>query len=89
MPIWNSYIYIDKRNLEEDFKKLFVKRGYQLNDYFDMHCGISFYEKHRSSSGVIDRIQVGCDYNYLWDIDSIIDYPIVLLDLEKKYIEKE
>jgi hypothetical protein len=79
LGIWNSYIYLFKKNIP-DFDKLLCKKkkgsiisryyweSYKLDKFFNFHCGISFYELLRDEfNGKIVGVKIGCDYSHLWD----------------------
>jgi hypothetical protein len=35
--------------------------------FYDWHCGCTYLEYHRNNDGQIVSVQVGCDYNHLYD----------------------
>lgn len=91
-----AYILIYKKNIPKQFNKLLVtseemeppfsKRRYwkysDLNDYFDMHCGLSYYELIRDEfTGKPIGVKVGCDYAHLHD--DYVYFEGVLSDTER------
>lgn len=36
-------------------------------NFFDWHCGCSYLQRHCDANGTTFSIQVGCDYNHLYD----------------------
>ena len=89
-PIWNSYMIINKDTLGDRFKEIVCKakkygKRYSFDYWklgqFDMHCGLSFYEKIFNEVGKVVAIKVGCDYNHLWDEDCPAYYEYVLQEL--------
>ena len=41
-----------------------------LIDEIEFHCGCSYYEKHGGFDGFPRTVEVGCDYQHLYDIES-------------------
>lgn len=77
-----AYIIIYEKNIPDQFKKLlvtsremepsFLKRTFwnftDLNDYFEMHCGLSYYELIRDEfTAKPIGVKVGCDYAHIYD----------------------
>lgn len=76
--ITNSYIYIHRKNIWNDFDNLIlnpIKRSYGwygfnymcLDDYFDFHWGITYYEKIYNELWEVIWIKVWNDYNHIWN----------------------
>ncbi len=79
--IWNGYIFINKKQLPRNFRKLLCSihtfklssvRKYwsyrKLEDYFNFHGGITYYELIRDEfTSKPIGIKVGCDYAHSWD----------------------
>lgn len=102
--IWNSYIIIQKKQLPKQFRKLLCKFKvsglpskrkfwdyYKLENYFDMHGGLTYYEPLRDEfTGDIIAVKVGCDYAHAFDDEYSYNVDMVKRDLEKsvdKFIE--
>ena len=94
--IWNAYIIIHKKQLPKQFTKLLCEvetikdfkrkywKYYKLDDYFDMHGGLTFYEVIREEfTGQITVVKVGCDYVHSWDRDYTYSESILENDLKK------
>ena len=93
--IWNSYFFLRKDCLsDEDFKKvnLRVKKNswgryftdfYKLetDDFVEMSGGITFYEKKFDIKGNLFCIEIGNDYNHIWNT-GFEDYESIKMDLE-------
>ena len=92
MNVWDYYLIIRKDNLGEDFKKLLlrpIKRGkryhyedYKLDNFFDMHGGITYYDVLRNEVGKIYGVKIGCDYSHLHDEGKEYSYEIVFEDVK-------
>lgn len=90
--IWNSYIYIKKDKTPKLFKKLCLKaensryglsfNWYKLetNGLIEMENGISYYGKHFNKKGKLFAIQIGNDYNHIWNGSN--NYESIKKDLE-------
>ena len=78
---WCYYLIIKKQNLENNFKKLLVKKYYTLDGVFNMHCGITYYEKLRTDKGIVG-VKVGCDYAHIHDMDREYSYEQIYRDAE-------
>jgi len=95
--IWNSYIIIQKKQLPKQFRKLLCKFKasplppkrkywdyYKLENYFDMHGGLTYYEPLRDEfTGDIIAVKVGCDYAHAFDDNYNYNEEWVKKDLEK------
>ncbi len=101
---WNGYIYINKEQLPKTFRKLLCKQKtykivkdrttwdyYKLEDYFDFHGGITYYELLLDEfTGKARGIKAGCDYLHDWDEGRHYNENYVAQDLQKsvdKFIE--
>ena len=112
--IWNSYFFVRKKDTKELFNKFNLRlltskldgrkwsrfNYYQLekDGIIEIQGGITFYEKHRNERGEIVVIQIGNDYNHIWntgfetvesiksDLEETIDH---LLDNFKEYEKKK
>lgn len=103
--IWNAYIVILKPQLPDKFQDLICKYSKStllskrkfwdynnLDDIFDMHGGLTYYEPKRDEfSGKVNAIKVGCDYAHSFDEGMIYDQDDVQRDTIKSiecFIEK-
>lgn len=93
-PIFNTYIIIKKENLWEDLKKIllewkesrFLKSTMiyeyeKIEDYFDFHSWITFYEKQLNWEWKLYAIKIWNDYNHI--SDSWETFESIKKDLEK------
>jgi hypothetical protein len=51
-------------------------------DYMDLHGGCTFYQKLGHTAGH-RTIKVGCDYNHLWDMESLPEFYTVVSDAKR------
>lgn len=65
--LWRVYCYIYPKHSRyeslKDLDKLFDDRLHS----FPLHSGCSFIRKHFDNDGKQTSIQIGCDYNHLYD----------------------
>jgi len=98
--IWNSYVVVRVKNLPNDFTKLLApcsvdERGWVradyysagINNYFDFHWGITYYEKLFDNMGQLTGVKIGCDYNHLHDDEMSYRVEDIRNDL-KRCVEK-
>ena len=102
--IWNSYFFLKKDKMsKEDFKKinLRVKRNkfgraitnsfkLETDDFIEMSGGVTFYGKKFDNFGKLFCIQIGNDYNHIWNT-GFEDYESIKMDLEEtidKFLNK-
>jgi hypothetical protein len=90
--IWNYYVYINEHKTPHFDKLWLKDRRVRFSpqsperithDYFNLplvndagwHGGITYYAKHGHSKGH-RCIQIGCDFNHLWDEERGWDYAL-------------
>jgi len=87
------YIDVDKHNLR---KQLWLPRGkystpdrvsydYTSNDLIGdlrLHGGCTFYAKHGGHNGKPRVVEIGCDYNHLYERDT--DYHLLEVENDAK-----
>jgi len=92
--IWNYYLYLPVEQIPEKLRKEFVLEPHKeevfgrvsYNDYaaffsdFDWHGGVTYYEKHGGIDGIPMVLQIGCDYDHLWDKDEEYSLTDVQVD---------
>ncbi len=96
---WCFYIYLVEKNMvnfpaiwleDKIYKWKPEAYGYISHDYYceplnslEFHGGITFYQKHGHTEGY-RYVELGCDYNHLWDQERGFGYNIeeVLLDVK-------
>ena len=92
---WCYYLILPEYLLKERFAEVWledklvkftdvsperVTHDYYPLDNFDMHGGITYYEKHGHSVGH-RSVELGCDYQHLFDRErGYTDYNMVLKD---------
>jgi hypothetical protein len=99
--VWNYYVTLPERLLGEKFKEVWLEdkrfkftpnSPEQINhDYYghpfsdvDWHGGITYYAKHGQLEGH-RNVELGCDYNHLWDSERGYNYTLeeVVADAKK------
>lgn len=86
--IWNYYVYISSDIITNESKSYFenaekiTRRLYNysiLNDIIDMYGGITYMsiELHPKKF-----YKIGCDYNHLYDKETIKTFDIILQDVK-------
>lgn len=66
---WDIYVYIfPKHPLFNDLVDVTRIFDDKLS-ILPLHCGCSFLMKHYACDGSVNSIQIGCDYNHLYDND--------------------
>lgn len=97
--IWNSYILIRRQNIPDKFDELIPainEHGYPSgiikswnyfeidNKFFNMAYGATFYGVKRDEfTGEIWGIEIGNDYNHIWNENQYIDEKTIKRDLEQ------
>ena len=92
---WTFYLYINTKQIKE---KIWLK-GEKLMDTshhtryvyedtiinnLDWHCGCTYYEKHGGREEWENKtIQVGCDYQHLWDEHKHYTVEMIQADVER------
>ena len=89
--IWCFYIYLHESKVK-DFSKLWLpvkivkfsleSRGYVNYEYYcepfnsmEFHGGITYYCKYGETEGY-RSVEIGCDYNHLWDNERGCGYDV-------------
>lgn len=93
---WAHYIYLHIDRLPDDRKEEFwlkpkrKKRKWGVRVYYDYseflmewHGGCTFYEKVAGIDGAPKVVQIGCDYQHLWDEGHEYDLDYVLSEVRK------
>lgn len=94
---WNYYVYIQESACADftaiwlkDKKVRFSEKApfHITHDYYnspvgdvEMHGGITYYAKHGHTEGH-RCVEIGCDYQHLWDDGKSYDEEDVLRDVE-------
>jgi len=85
VPIWNYYVYIPEQ-LALDFPSLWLEDQLKdwgiTHDYYkpafneaDWHGGVTYYKKYDNIPGR-RVVEIGCDFNHLYDQDRREHYTI-------------
>ena len=94
---WNGYLYINRKQLPRDFRKLLCKENkykgfgnrkhwdyYKVDKYFDFHGEITYYELLLDEfTGKSTGIKVGDDYAHSFDSGMTYDENDIKRNLEK------
>lgn len=83
--IWNYYIFLEKSKVKpEIWDKIWFPKSesYTRNKILKkipFHYGITYY--HRNFD--IELLKIGCDYNHLWDENTVICEDFVIEDAKE------
>lgn len=69
---WNFYLFVKPRKLKtaKGFKEGERRVDYsKMYDDVEMHCGITYWQRHRTSS-MHEADEIGCDYAHYWDMNE-------------------
>lgn len=94
--IWNGYLTIYRKQIPRQFDSLVppvkniglkgMKRRL-IFDYsslgIDMDGGMTYYHPYRDIHGKITAVEIGNDYNHIWNEGQYIDQNVVFDDLRK------
>jgi hypothetical protein len=98
--IWCFYIFLNEDKVK-DFAPLWLEdeiykykpeaEGRITHEYYcepfkslEFHGGVTYYAKHGHTEG-FRTVEIGCDYNHLWDMERGYGYRIedILYDVRK------
>lgn len=68
---WNYYIYVKPRKIKT-YKGYRDERRvdyYKMYSDVEMHGGITYWSRTKSSCGLREVDTIGCDYAHLWDTE--------------------
>ena len=98
-PTWNFYLWVSEQQVPEgcwpaywlepervdEMGRVFYPDQGTLLGELEWHGGMTYYEKHGLDGGA-QRVEAGCDYAHLWNVErgvSTITFEEVLYDLQR------